>query len=60
MERFDAISGETEWEPRYNIAPTQTAAVIRQHATEPIRKLSMLRWGLIPSWARITKAGVEP
>jgi hypothetical protein len=35
MERFDAISDEPEWEPRYNIAPTQPAAVIRQHPTEP-------------------------
>lgn len=52
MERFDAISDEPEWEPRYNIAPTQPAAVVRQHPTEPIRKLSMLRWGLIPSWVK--------
>ncbi len=52
MERFDVISGEPEWDPRYNIAPTQPVAVIRQHPTEPIRKLSMLRWGLIPSWAK--------
>jgi putative SOS response-associated peptidase YedK len=52
MEHFDTSSDEPEWEPRYNIAPTQTAAVIRQHPTDPIRKLSMLRWGLIPSWAK--------
>jgi putative SOS response-associated peptidase YedK len=52
MEHFDAISDESEWEPRYNIAPTQVATVIRQHPVEPTRKLSMLRWGLIPSWAK--------
>ncbi len=52
IERFDATSDEPEWEPRYNIAPTQLAAVVRQHLTEPIRKLSMLRWGLIPAWAK--------
>lgn len=56
MEHFDATSDETEWEPRYNIAPTQAATVIRQHPVEPIRKLSMLRWGLIPSWAKDSSA----
>lgn len=35
--------------PRYNIAPTEDAAVIREHA-EGGRSLSPLRWGLIPSW----------
>ena len=52
MERFDAICDEPEWEPRYNIAPTQPVAVVRQHPQEPVRKLSMMRWGLIPSWAK--------
>jgi putative SOS response-associated peptidase YedK len=52
MEHFDAISDEPDWEPRYNIAPTQVAVVIRQHPVDPIRKLSMVRWGLIPSWAK--------
>lgn len=26
--------------------------VIRQHPSEPIRELSLARWGLIPSWAK--------
>lgn len=52
MERFDAVCDEPEWEPRYNIAPTQPAAILRQHPQEPVRKLSMMRWGLIPSWAK--------
>src|ERR1700674_4158478 len=38
--------------PRYNIAPTQSVPVIRQHPKEPVRELSLVRWGLIPSWAR--------
>ncbi|MHB1424413.1 MAG: SOS response-associated peptidase [Gemmataceae bacterium] len=33
---------------RYNIAPTQTVAVVR--ATASGRALAFLRWGLIPSW----------
>ena len=33
--------------PRYNIAPTQWAPVITAD-----RKLTLMRWGLIPSWAK--------
>jgi putative SOS response-associated peptidase YedK len=39
-----------DWVPRYNIAPTQPLAVIRQNPKEPVRELSLMRWGLIPSW----------
>jgi putative SOS response-associated peptidase YedK len=51
-EYFDSASDEQDWEPRYNIAPTQPVVVIRQNATGPIRELSLMRWGLIPSWAK--------
>jgi putative SOS response-associated peptidase YedK len=51
-EHFDAVSGEEDWSPRYNIAPTQAIPVIRQNPTEPIRVFSMMRWGLIPHWAK--------
>ena len=50
-EYFDA-SGDDDWSPRYNIAPTQPIPVIRQHPKEPSRVLSLMRWGLIPSWAK--------
>src|SRR5580698_823796 len=51
-EYFDAIPGEEEWAPRYNIAPTQPVPVIRQNPKEPCREMSLVRWGLIPSWAK--------
>jgi putative SOS response-associated peptidase YedK len=51
-EYFDTSSGERDWVPRYNIAPTQPIPVIRQHPKEPVRNLSLMRWGLIPSWAK--------
>jgi len=51
-EHFDSVSGEEDWSPRYNIAPTQPILVIRQNPKEPVRELSMMRWGLIPSWAK--------
>jgi putative SOS response-associated peptidase YedK len=49
---FDTGSKEPDWNPRYNIAPTQPVPVIRQNPKEPRRELSLLRWGLIPSWAK--------
>jgi len=50
-EYFDA-SGDDDWTPRYNIAPTQPVPVIRQHPKLPRRVFSLMRWGLIPSWAK--------
>lgn len=50
-EYFDASGGE-DWIPRYNIAPTQPVPVIRQHPKEPRRVISLMRWGLIPSWSK--------
>ena len=51
-EYFDTESDEPEWTPRYNIAPSQPVPVIRQNPKEPRRELSLMRWGLIPSWAK--------
>src|SRR5579864_1813676 len=51
-EYFDSVSEIDDWNPRYNIAPTQPVPVIRQHPKEPIRELSLLRWGLVPRWAK--------
>lgn len=56
-EYFGTDSEEYEWSPRYNIAPTQPVPVVRQHPTELIHKLSLLRWGLIPSWASASSIG---
>jgi len=51
-EHFDSVSGDEDWTPRYNIAPTQYVPIIRQNPKEPRRELSLVRWGLIPSWAK--------
>jgi putative SOS response-associated peptidase YedK len=51
-EHFDTVSDEPAWTPRYNIAPTQPVPVIRQNPKEPRRELSLMRWGLIPLWAK--------
>ncbi|UCC64700.1 MAG: SOS response-associated peptidase, partial [Anaerolineae bacterium] len=41
--------------PRYNIAPTQPVAAVRQPPGNGGRELAMLRWGLIPFWAKDPK-----
>ena len=43
--------------PRYNIAPTQDVVAIR-HADDG-RELTMLRWGLIPGWAKDPAIGAR-
>lgn len=43
-------------EPRYNIAPTQYIAAVR-NAEDDRRELAMLRWGLIPFWAKDPSIG---
>lgn len=43
-------------EPRYNIAPTQFIAAIRRD-DENNNELAMLRWGLVPSWAKDPSIG---
>jgi putative SOS response-associated peptidase YedK len=42
-------------QPRYNIAPTQQVAAVR-HGQQG-REMVLLRWGLIPSWARDPSIG---
>jgi putative SOS response-associated peptidase YedK len=39
-----------DFEPRYNIAPTQNVPVVREGAKG--REVAIMRWGLIPSWAK--------
>ncbi len=52
VEEYFDTTGEDDWSPRYNIAPTQPIPVIRQHPKQPVRQISTMRWGLVPSWAK--------
>lgn len=38
--------------PRYNVAPSQMVAAVRRHPETGSRRLHLLRWGLIPGWAK--------
>lgn len=50
MEQIFDISIKFDLHPRYNIAPTQNVLVISESATAEVMK-----WGLIPSWAKDPK-----
>ena len=45
--------------PRYNIAPSQEAPVIVWDGIGEKRTLKMMRWGLIPGWARDKSIGYK-
>jgi len=48
--RLFGIDDKLNLRPRFNVAPTQAAPVVRKTRGE--RKMDMLRWGLIPSWSK--------
>jgi putative SOS response-associated peptidase YedK len=50
------VDSALQVEPRFNIAPTQFVAAVR-NADNNERELVMLRWGLIPSWAKDPSIG---
>jgi len=62
VEQF-RLESAPDLSPRYNIAPTQDVAVVRNQrgdsAGEPTRELVMLHWGLVPSWSKDPKQGAR-
>ena len=44
-------------QPRYNIAPTQDVAVVRAAGHQ--HQLALLRWGLVPRWAKDLSIGFK-
>ncbi len=54
IDAFQVIN-RLDWCPRYNIAPSQQVPAIRQEPEG--RKAVLLRWGLIPHWAKDEKFG---
>ena len=51
LDYFAALGEGLAWAPRYNLAPLQFVPVIRQRPSGE-RVAHLLRWGLIPSWAK--------
>jgi putative SOS response-associated peptidase YedK len=49
-----ATQNAIEFPPRYNIAPSQPAIIVR-HGHRGERELALVRWGLIPPWVKDIK-----
>lgn len=48
--RFGFTAPDTALSPRYNVAPMQYAPVVLME--DGVRRLKMMRWGLVPFWAK--------
>ena len=59
-EAFDLVEPIPELQPRYNIAPSQTVAIVATKRAETQRGLALLKWGLVPSWANDPTTGPKP
>jgi putative SOS response-associated peptidase YedK len=47
--------------PNWNVAPTQSAMVVRRHPDTGERRLDLLRWGLVPHFTKaLTKSTIRP
>jgi putative SOS response-associated peptidase YedK len=46
--------------PSWNVAPTQTALVVRRHPETGERRMNALRWGLVPHFTKDLKACKRP
>lgn len=53
-QEFGIQSVPADWQPRYNIAPTQPVPAVIDPES---RKIELIRWGLIPSWAKDPSIG---
>ena len=52
VEEHFGVEIEGDFSPRYNIAPSQDVATIRQSSDSPKRRFGWMKWGLIPYWAK--------
>lgn len=53
---FDIKGPIPNWAPTWNMAPTRDAPVVRRHPETHERRLDLLRWGLVPHWAKDPKS----
>ena len=56
---FNLDPEDVKWAARWNVAPTQEIATIHQDRKEPRRRFSLMRWGLIPYWAKDASIGAR-
>ncbi len=51
---FETVNATPNHAASWNIAPTQDSLVVRRHPETGERHLDLLRWGLVPRWAKDT------
>jgi putative SOS response-associated peptidase YedK len=51
----DAVAADRD--PDYNVAPTKRIYTVLKHKEADERELRLVRWGLVPSWAKDTSGG---
>jgi putative SOS response-associated peptidase YedK len=56
--RLFGVADPPAIEPRWNIAPTQFVPVVRTES-DAARRVALLYWGLIPSWAKDKSVGAR-
>jgi putative SOS response-associated peptidase YedK len=54
---FNLDPEDVAWAARWNVAPTQEVATIRQDRKQPKRIFALMRWGLVPYWAKDISIG---
>ena len=57
LQRAFGFAERPNLRPRYNVAPTQTVPVVRHKDDGGGRELALVRWGLIPAWAKDASIG---
>lgn len=50
------LAAPPSFAPRYNIAPMQEVPIVRVNA-QGVRELALVRWGLVPRWAKDPSIG---
>jgi putative SOS response-associated peptidase YedK len=57
---FAALGEMPNFEPTWNMAPTQLAPVVRLHPESGERRIDLLRWGLMPHFVKDPASSRQP
>jgi putative SOS response-associated peptidase YedK len=52
-----SVYDDSYFAPSFNVAPTDRQPVMRLDRETGVRELTVMRWGLVPFWAKDAKVG---
>jgi putative SOS response-associated peptidase YedK len=58
-EWFEMDLEQMRWAPTWNAAPQSFQPVVRLNPETGVRQAALLRWGLVPSWAKNARIGLN-